>query len=39
MNPRETPMTMRYWKRIGGTVVFEYPLFVPNREGGVAWTR
>ena len=29
MSKRETPMTLAYWERVGGTLVTEY-LFVPR---------
>jgi hypothetical protein len=34
MSKHETPMTRRYWKRVGGTLLEEY-LVVPSRPPGV----
>lgn len=32
MSKLETPMTRRYWERVGGTLVLEFPV-VPSRPG------
>jgi hypothetical protein len=37
MSKLETPMTHRYWKRVGGTLLEEY-LVVPS-SAGVGWRR
>src|ERR1700722_9408680 len=34
MNKLETPMTRRYWKRVGGTLLEEYPIVPPHRGVG-----
>jgi hypothetical protein len=34
MSNRETPMTRRYWQRVGGTLIEEYPAVRPGHDRG-----
>jgi hypothetical protein len=37
MSKHETPMTRRYWQRVGGTLIEEYPAVLPGHDRRGRW--